>query len=106
MGNHRRVYVDCRLSRSAFSGERVFRVACSDGSEHIGVAPIHYCYASDGTPIGPNEPAKGERREGFVQGLSVENGGDEVSVALPDGNTVKVALDQVRPAEDARHVSV
>ena len=106
MDNHRKVYVACRLSRSAFSGERVFRVTCSDGSEHVGVAPVHYCRTSDGNPIGPNAPAKGERIAGFVQGLSVENGGDEMAVALPDGNTVKVTLDQLRSAEDVHHVPV
>ena len=94
-------------SRGAhFSGERVFRITCPDGSEHVGVAPIHYCFTSDQTPIGRDAPPKSTRIEGLVQGVSIENGGDEMAVALPDGNTIRVNLDQLHTAEDARHVPV
>jgi hypothetical protein len=105
MDNHRTVYVTCQLSRSAFSGERVFRITCSDGSEHVGVAPTHYCYTTDCTSVGPDTPPKGKRIEGFVKGVSVENGGDEMAVALPDGNTIRVNRDQLK-SEDVRHISV
>ncbi len=78
----------------------------SDGSEHVGVAPTHYCYTSNGDPVGPDVPRKGEPIGGFVQGICVENGGDEMAVALPDGNTIRVDLDQLLPAEDACNVPV
>ncbi len=106
MGNHREVYVACRLTRSAFSGERVFRVTLPDATEHVGVAPIDYCRTGNRDRVGPNVPAKGDRIEGYVLGMVVENGGGTVSVALPDGNTISVAADQVLPAGDVRHVPV
>jgi hypothetical protein len=105
MDNRRTVYVACWLSRSAFSGERVFRATCSDGSEHVGVAPTHYCSTSDGHPVGADAPPKGKRIKGFVKGVSVENGGVEVAVALPDGNTIWVSRDQLE-SEGVRHVPV
>jgi hypothetical protein len=105
MDNQRSVYVTCRLSRNAFSGERVFRVTGADGTEHVGVAPTHYCYTSDGIPIGPDTPPKDRRIHGLVEGVSVEDGDDATAVALPDGNTIRVARDQLK-SRDVRHVPI
>jgi hypothetical protein len=89
------VNVRCRLSRSGFSGERVFRVACFDGTEHVGVAPTHYCLTGKGKPIGPDVPQKGKPIDGWVEGLLVVDDGERLAVALPDGDTIKVQPDQV-----------
>jgi hypothetical protein len=102
----RSVNLSCRISRSGFSGERVFRVTCSDGSEHVGVAPTHYCRTCDGSHLGPDMPPKGQRIEGLIEGMLIENGGEGVAVALPDGATIRVHLDQIRSPEGFAYVSV
>jgi len=106
MQGDRSVHLACRLSRSGFSGERVFRVICHDGSEHVGVAPTHYCHTSAGESLGPDLPPKGERIEGLIEGMVVENGGKKTTVALPDGSTIQVHPDQLRSPESVSHVPV
>jgi hypothetical protein len=91
------VLVACRLSRSGFSGERVYRVTLADGkTEHVGVAPVHYCRTAKREPIGRDQPSSGNQIDGLIEGLLVENGGDEADVAMPDGETIRVNVDQIR----------
>jgi hypothetical protein len=106
MQGDRSVYLACRLSRSGFSGERVFRVACQDGSEHVGVAPTHYWLTSAGEPLGPDLPPKGERIQGLIEGILVDHGSKRITVALPDGDTIQVNPDQLRSPEGVAHVPV
>jgi hypothetical protein len=106
MQGDRSVYLACRLSRSGFSGERVFRVCCHDGSEHVGVAPTHYCHTIAGEPLGRDLPPKGARIEGLIEGILVDRGSKRITVALPDGDTIQVDPDQLRSPEGALHVSV
>ena len=100
------VSVRCRISRSGFSGERVFRVACYDGTEHIGIAPTHYCSTSSGKPLDPDVPQKGKLIDGWVEGMLVDHDDEKLTVALPDGNTIKVQPDQVRTNTSTPHVPV
>jgi hypothetical protein len=89
------VLLACQIARSGFSGERVFRLKLADGTEYVGVAPVDYCLRQDQTPVGPEEPAKGERIPGLIEGQVVANGGDLVLVAMPDGETIQVRPDQI-----------
>jgi hypothetical protein len=50
------VRIPCRISRSAFSDERVFRVASADGAEHIGAASVVYFSKGDRSALGPKDP--------------------------------------------------
>jgi hypothetical protein len=106
MRNDRTVFLACRLSRSGFSGERVFRVTCPDGSEHVGVAPTHYCRTKSLKPLGPDVPTKGHPIEGLIEVILIDDDGEKVTVALPDGNTIKVNRDQVEEQVSVPHVSI
>jgi len=92
----REILVKCRISRSSFSGERVFRVATSDANEHIGVAPAHYFRAQNNEPLGEHVPPnKGDQLPGWIQALLIENSGDEASVVFPGGEMARVNLREV-----------
>lgn len=41
------VRILCKISRSAFSDERVFRIAAADGAEHVGAASVMYFSKGD-----------------------------------------------------------
>ena len=86
------VYLTCTLSKSAFSGERVFRVSLTDGTDHIGVAPVGYCLHHDRSPLKGQEPASPIK--GLVEGRVISNGGRIVTVAVPDGEVISVSLDK------------
>ena len=86
------VYLTCQLSKSAFSGERVFRVILNDGSEYVGVSPVGYCVHTDRSPLKANEPQT--RMDGLVEGRVISNGGRIVKVAVPDGEVISVSLDR------------
>src|SRR5205807_10636593 len=56
----------CRIRPGGFSGERIVGITCSDGSEHISMAPRHYCWTREQKPLGPHEPAPGKIIDGLV----------------------------------------
>lgn len=90
------VLLPCHLTRSGFSGERVFRLTLADQSEYVGVAPIDYCRHQDRSPLGPDDPAKGGSIEGFVEGQVLANGGQLAHVVVPDGEVIQVSIQQIR----------
>jgi hypothetical protein len=97
MNRTRSVGVECRISRSGFSGERIFRGASSDGTEYIGAAPVHYFTTLDDEPIGADVPAaQGDQVDGWITALLIENGDGEASVVFPGGEMTRVKLEQIR----------
>jgi hypothetical protein len=99
----------CRIFPGGFSGERVVRVTRKDGSEHVSMAPRHYCWKLDKQPLGPDEPAPGESIEGLVAARLMVVQGGAATVSLPDGALIVVNADLVkpRPSEEIEpHVSV
>jgi hypothetical protein len=86
------VYVPCRLSRSGFSSERVFRVTQADTQEYVGAAPVFYCWTSDGRRLGPDTPAKNSPIDGLVEGYVLLNGGDRAKVEFPDGEVAEMMV--------------
>ena len=109
MQRTREIYVGCRITLSAFSGERIFRVFKTEGGEYIGAAPVHYFYSSDGESLEERIlPLENKTVQGFIQALLIENGGNEASVVFPGGEMVTVNVDQVRRSlpEAVSHVPV
>ncbi|MFI5386964.1 MAG: hypothetical protein ACHQ50_12690 [Fimbriimonadales bacterium] len=95
MNRGQTVLLACEISPSSFSGERVFRITLANNTEYVGVAPIDYCRRQDRATVGSNEPAKGTRISGFVEGRVLNNGGPEARVALPDGEVITVPFDRI-----------
>jgi hypothetical protein len=106
MQNDRVGYVSSRISRSGFSGERVFRVTQYDGVEHAGVAPTHYFQTEAGKPLGADTPAKGKPIQGWIEGVLIDDDGEKVTIALPDGNTIKVHPDQIQTPTSPPYVPI
>jgi hypothetical protein len=95
MNRDQTVLLACQISPSSFSGERVFRITLADSTEYVGVAPVDYFRRQDQSAVGSNEPPKGKRFSGFVEGRLIENGSRQAKVALPDGEAITVPLDRI-----------
>jgi hypothetical protein len=95
MNHGQTVLLACQISPSGFSGERVFRIPLPNKTEYVGVAPVDYCRRDDQSPVGSNEPPKGQRISGFVEGRLIANDGREAKVALPDGEAITVPLERI-----------
>ena len=91
----RMISVTGKISRSAFSDERVFRLTLADGKEHIGAASLIYLYKSDGRPLSAAEPSPDRSNNGRVAGRGIKETAGGVVVSLPDGEVVEVKRSQV-----------
>ena len=89
--------LDCVISRSSFSGERLFRVVQVNGEPYDSVAPEHYFRKQDGSLLAPDEPALDQAIKGTVNVRRLPNGGEDVRVALPTGETISVKRSQAHP---------
>ena len=81
--------MDCRLYRSAFSGELVFRVETAAGPPYEGVTPRRYATPAD------TDSDKGTSGRVDVRVLSKGKG--ETRVAGPDGEILTVPTEAVHP---------
>jgi len=104
------ILIRCRISRSGFSSERVFRVNRSDGPEHIGAAPVRYFFTEGKKPLPPDQPAeRGVQIKGFLTGRVVlEESAEVILVSVPSGEVLRVNRQETAeyPQEGRAHVSV
>lgn len=90
------VLVACRISASAFSGERVVRIKVDDrGCHYIVTAPTGYCYRDKDTLLGEGEPPKGESIDGLVAGLLLERDGGRAKVEIAGGEVLNLDVRQI-----------
>lgn len=87
------VFLKCEISMGGFSGERVFELSTTSGSDYAGIAPVAYCRRDDGSCYNVHEPRSKER--GKVMARLIRNGGNEAFVAIPDGEAISVSEDIV-----------
>jgi hypothetical protein len=90
------VALHCRISRSGFPDERVFRATLADGAEHIGAAPSDYFFAEDQRPLPADQPAERlVRIPGFVAARVLRRNADgALLLSVPLGDVLLV-----RPSE-------
>ena len=91
------VTIPCRISRSGFSDERVFRMTLADGLDYVGGTGREYCFTRDNKPLGIDQPARGETLEGRIMAAVIRPGEDRTLVSVPDGTVFKVANDSLKP---------
>ncbi len=91
------VALRCRISRSGFSSERVFRVTLASGAEYIGAAPADYFFAEDQHPLPANQPAQRlVRVPGFLTARVLERKSDgALLLSVPSGEVLLVRPDEV-----------
>jgi len=82
------IFIDCVLSRGAFSAERLFKLSTYGGSEYVGIAPVYYCYKRDFSRLGMDEPRKSI--DGLIEARLVTDVSDRARVSIPDGATIDV----------------
>ena len=87
------VFVPCNLSRSGFSGERVFEF---NGIK--GVSPKKYCFGKDRREIGDDVPPEGKVISGFILARVIDsrNHHEEVTVSLPSGDVVTLSSTMIQ----------
>ena len=91
-----RALLKCDLSRSAFSGERIFKVDLqNDEDAYEGVAPIGYCYDISGNQLPADKPEENQYTEGRVSTKVIKNGGIIATVLVPDGEIIEVSAELV-----------
>jgi hypothetical protein len=104
------VAIRCQISRGGFSGERVVRLRCVDGTQKKGLAPTNYCWNANQIPLGENEPANGQTMEGYVAARELEQPApNQVMIEIPDGEVMIVPKESIIPrpsAEKSAHVPV
>lgn len=100
--------VPCRISSGVVSDERAFEITTYSGSIHVGVAPVHYFWDTDGKELNDATPADDDTIGGLVAARVLGHHGDMKVVAIPDGSVIEVRADQVsdRPREVSIHVSI
>lgn len=89
------VAVRCRISRGAFSGERVVQIALPLGETYAGVVPVYHCRTEQGAPLERDQPATGQEIAGLVEALWLGRSGALIRVSLPNEGRVEVEPDQV-----------
>jgi hypothetical protein len=89
------VLVACEIESGAFSGERVFRLRLADGTDYSGVTPAQYCLDKDKRGLARDQPQRGLPIGGYVVAFLIDNGGEQATVELPNGEAVQVRADQV-----------
>ena len=102
------IRVVCRLQKSTYDEERIFRIEVQEGSEYVGIAPTEYCHDAHGADLGADVPESGQIVEGMVDARLVRNGGHTAWVSLPSGETILVpgASIRHRAAPEPRNVLV
>jgi hypothetical protein len=96
MVNESLVALRCRISRSGFPSEKVFRVTLASGAENVGAAPADYFFGEDRRPLPSDQPAQRMVRvPGFVAARIVERKPDGVLlVSVPSGDVLLVRPDE------------
>ncbi|MEI7686988.1 MAG: hypothetical protein WCL32_18365 [Planctomycetota bacterium] len=77
------VKVQCKVSRSGFSSERVFRIENFKGVSHR-----DYILDDDDRSIGDDVPPEGEEADAYVAAQVLQYDGDEATISLPSGDVV------------------
>jgi len=96
MRNGQLVLVTCKIRRGAFSGERVFQLPMSGGQgDYIGIAPVDHCLDEDRKHLRRDRPTDDDEIEGFIEAFLIANGGAEARIELPDGEAIRVPVEQV-----------
>ncbi len=87
------VLFPCRISRGAFSGERVFEVNLQSGEMYTSVADRHYCMDNNKKILPKDSPAESQSIDGYIQAYLLPSQGDSAYISVPDGEVIPVSKD-------------
>jgi hypothetical protein len=89
------VALSCKISRSGFPNEAIFRVQVANGDTYVGAAPREYFYKSDEKPLQEDEPGEGKKIEGKILAREIGKVDGDFLVSVPDGGVLQVKTGQV-----------
>jgi hypothetical protein len=99
----------CKISRGAFSSQRVFKLQLANGDEYVGIGPSHYFYNDKLQRLPKNEPAEEVSIDGFVAArILSEDDQPKVLINIPSGDFITILQSELEnlPAEQFSHVPV
>ncbi len=106
MPNGKEIALRCRISPGGFSGERIADVPLGEGGNRRVLAPRQYCWAPDGRPLRPEEPAPHTAMDGLIAARLLETiQGERAIVTTPDGEVFVVSKSIISPRPDPEPVS-
>jgi hypothetical protein len=83
------ILVRCFFTRGGFPSELVFHIPAPGGGEYEGVAPRNYCFGQDKKPLTAHLKP-GEKVEGYVAGLLLQERENVFLANLPDNELYEV----------------
>jgi hypothetical protein len=89
------VALACKISRSGFPNEAIFRVQVANGDTYVGAAPRQYFYRLDWKPLPEDQPPEGKRIDGRILARIIRKVDEDFLVSVPDGGVLQVNPDQV-----------
>jgi hypothetical protein len=96
------VYIQCKVSPGAFSGELQFEIALN-GTTHRGLASRRYFVTTDKKPMGDLTATT----TGMVLArVLTEDEDEKILVSIPDGEVVSVRKDKIVPTSEPQNVPV
>jgi len=96
------VLFPCKISRGAFSSERVFEFDLQNGEQYMSVADRHYCMDYNKKTLPKETPDENQCIEGYIQAYELSSNGDATYITIPDGEVVPVnAKDIIEKAVSA-----
>src|SRR5262245_57383240 len=99
------VLVKCSFTRGGFPSELVFHIPALGDGVYEGVAPRNYCFDQDKKPL-TAQLKPGEKVEGNVAGLLLEERGDTSLLNLPDNDVYEVPNSALVRNGELAHVSL
>ncbi len=90
-----KVYIQCKISRGAFSGERFFEFSLPDGNLYQSVADLFYCMDGNKTKLSKDFPLQDQSINGYLQAYKVLSDNDIAYISIPDGEVVPVENNKI-----------
>jgi hypothetical protein len=97
----RLVALPCEISQGIVSDERAFEIASSEGTSHLGVAPVHYFWNQNGERLDQDEPTGDQQIPGRIAARLLDQTNGSALVSIPDGSVIQVPVASIteRPTE-------
>ena len=88
------VLVCCKISRGAFSSERIFKFNLKNGKQYTGVADYRHCMDKNKNILSKEYPYEDQIIEGYIQAYTVSSKLCNV-LSIPDGEVVIVNAENI-----------
>lgn len=89
------VLFPCKISRGAFSGERVFEFNLQTGEQYMSVADWHYCLDDNREKLSKELPVGNQTIQGYITAYLLKSDKGVAYISIPDGEVVPVRPENI-----------